>query len=185
MNEELICWWCVHKLPSDPVIHLPVKFIPKTKTFHTIGNFCSWECAKAYSMNSTSYKIYEIQSLLSYMRLRSLGKYVPLYAAPKQCLLKCFGGTLTIEEFRSYRGKVEPTVEYKEQKQLQPVILASNPANQSNPNMRKMDAIEHATASGPTMKLKRTKPLERSKSKLESALGIKRKSNLLSGEHGT
>lgn len=182
MIEELICWWCVHPLPETPTIHLPVKFVPKDNTFRTIGNFCSWECAKAYSMNSSSTKTYEMQSLLSFMRLRALGTYVPLHAAPKQTLLKCFGGPFSIEEFRSYRGKVEPTVEYKQQIQLQPEIIPVK-MNQEYSSAQKMGAIEKATASGPTLKLKREKPLERSKSMLEKTLGIKRKSSLLGGEH--
>ena len=38
-----------------------------------------------------------------------------------------------------------------------------------------MAAIENATAETDTLKLKRSKPLARTTSKLESALGIKRK----------
>jgi hypothetical protein len=181
MNDELICWWCVHKLPQDtPVIHLPTKYIPKEKSFLTIGNFCSWECAKAFSMNSCSTKTYEMQSLLSYMRLQALGKYVPLFAAPKQFALKCFGGTMTIDEFRSFRGKQPPPVEFKKQTHLVPEVGSVNGLadHVQMLNKNKMNAIEQATASGPTLKLKRAKPLERSKSKLESALGIKRKSSL-------
>jgi len=40
---------------------------------------------------------------------------------------------------------------------------------------QKIAAIENATASTDTLRLKRNKPLVRSESKLESALGLKRK----------
>lgn len=179
MGEELICWWCVHKLPDTPTIHLPVKFVPKENVFRTIGNFCSWECAKAYSLNSSSTRTYEMQSLLSFMRLRALGRYIPLYAAPKQSFLKCFGGHMDIEEFRTTHGKVAPTVEYRQQVHLHPVpVIEDNPKPDLHQNAKKMYEIDQATASGPVMKLKRAKPLERSKSKLESALGIRRKTSL-------
>jgi hypothetical protein len=39
----------------------------------------------------------------------------------------------------------------------------------------KMKAIESSEVKGDTLRLKRGKPLERSKSKLETSLGIKRK----------
>ena len=85
---------------------------------------------------------------------------------------------MSIEEFRTTHGKVAPTVEYREQVHLKPVLVVEDERRPDIHNLKKMDAIDKATASGPVLKLKRAKPLERSKSKLESALGIKRKTSL-------
>lgn len=184
MEVPLICWWCVHALPQHPCLHLPIRYDDKRDTFMTIGNFCSWQCAKAYAIDMGTSRAGEIQSLLFMMRRRSIGKYEPLWPAPKREALACFGGTLTIEQFRSFGGLVEPPiVHYPFEKRYIPIIggneapssRPAKPASQSdNPNAR-LKAIENSVTSGDSLKLKRSKPLARSASKLESALGITRK----------
>ena len=47
-KEGLVCWWCTEALPQFPCIHFPIKYDSHLDRFRTIGNFCSWECAKAY-----------------------------------------------------------------------------------------------------------------------------------------
>lgn len=182
-DPELVCWWCVHALPQRPCIHLPVRYDEKRNVFTTQGNFCSWACAKAYALDMGTSRAGEIQMILAMMRLRAYGKYVPLFPAPKRQALRIFGGTMTIEEFRSYGGQVEPPpVYFPDEKQLhqkigfsnepeKPVEGTSGPSNSRG----KLVAIEMATAQTETLKLKRDKPLERSKSKLENVLGITRK----------
>jgi len=180
--DELVCWWCVHSLPQRPCIHLPIKYDEKRKIWTTIGNFCSWACAKAYAIDMASARSYEIQSLLATMRVQALGHRAPLWPAPKRQSLKCFGGTLSIEEFRSYGGSVEPPQLYwpferfvvmtKCESDSGKVIGAKSTGSS---NAGKFAAIENATAKADTLKLKRNKPLARSTSKLESALGIKRR----------
>ena len=179
---ELVCWWCVHSLPQLPCIHLPVKYDDKRKIFTTRGNFCSWQCAKAYGINMNTARAGEMQMFLALMRMQTFGKYVPLWPAPKREALAIFGGTLSIEEFRSYGGRVEPIpVFFPDDRQLLQTVgfTTKDEVNQiSNTNAStrgKMSAIETSTSSNETLKLKRTKPLERSKSKLENVLGITRK----------
>ena len=177
---ELICWWCVHALPQKPCIHLPVRYDDRRKIFTTIGNFCSWQCAKAYALDMNSAKSGEIQSFLALMRLQALGKHVSLWPAPKRCMLKCFGGSLTIDEFRKFGGQVEPPqVYFPFEKKIDPVHQTLKTevhvTTQSKPSATKLRAIESAEEPTETLKLKRNKPLARSASKLESALGIVRK----------
>ena len=181
----LVCWWCVHALPQRPCIHLPVKYDDKLNRFTTLGNFCSWQCAKSYALDMNSSKSGEIQSFLAMMRLRAFGKFVPLWPAPKRQFLACFGGTLSIEEFRSYGGLVEPPQLYfPVEKQLHPVFNDSKnelsirvPVIASGAqNTTRLMAIENSTGQQETLKLKRSKPLARAASKLESSLGITRKS---------
>lgn len=176
-GSNLICWWCVHPLPQFPCFHLPVKYDEKRNRFTTVGNFCSWECMKAYALDMNTARSGEIQSFIALMRLKSYGKYMPLHAAPKRIALDVFGGTMTIDEFRSYYGKTPPPVYFPDQVQLQQKVgcetvpVSTAPVNSSS----KLKAIENAEAKGDTLKLRRNKPLERSKSKLESTLGITRK----------
>jgi hypothetical protein len=182
----LVCWWCVHGLPQRPCIHLPVKYDEKLNRFTTIGNFCSWQCAKAYALDTISAKSGEVQSFLAMMRLRAFGKYVPLWPAPKRQFLKCFGGTMSIEEFRAFGGLVEPPQLYFPiEKQTNPVftdtrseLIVRGPVAQSAAqDSTRLKAIENSTSQSDTLKLRRMKPLARAASKLESTLGITRKSS--------
>jgi hypothetical protein len=180
--EGLICWWCVHGLPQRPCIHLPIKYDDKRKIFGTIGNFCSWPCAKAYAINMGTSRAGEIQSFLALVRLQAFGRHLPLWPAPKRETLACFGGTMTIEEFRTYGGRVEPPqIYYPFEKRFIPIIggvlpdaiaAVSMPVAKGGERLR---AIENSSSETDTLRLKRNKPLVRASSKLENALGIKRK----------
>jgi hypothetical protein len=107
----------------------------------------------------------EMQMYLALMRKQALGKYTPLFSAPKREALKVFGGTLTIEEFRAYQGKQPPPVEFPNQIQMTQIVGGAKIAQA--PTAETIDDEE--------LILKRAKPLLRAKSKLESALGITRK----------
>lgn len=181
--EGLVCWWCVHALSQKPCIHLPLRYDDKLNRFTTTGNFCSWQCAKAYALDMNTAKSGEIQSILALMRMKAFGKFVPLWPAPKRQFLKCFGGTMTIEEFRSYGGKVEPPqIYFPIGKQIQPIfsnsvaetVIHSTGASQTADTGR-LKAIENSSGQQDSLKLKRSKPLARTASKLESTLGIVRK----------
>jgi hypothetical protein len=120
------------------------------------------------------------------MRLRAFGKYVPLWPAPKRQFLKCFGGTMSIEEFRAFGGLVEPPQLYFPiEKQTNPVftdtrseLIVRGPVAQSAAqDSTRLKAIENSTSQSDTLKLRRMKPLARAASKLESTLGITRKSS--------
>lgn len=183
--DGLVCWWCVHGLPQRPCVHLPLKYDDRRKEFTTIGNFCSWPCAKAYAIDMGTARSGEIQSILALMRLQTFGRYVPLWPAPKRQALKCFGGTLSIDAFRKFGGLVEPPVVHWPFENRMVVQIGGNSSDESTAGASrtkttvesrgKMVAIENATKSGDTLKLKRNKPLPRATSKLESALGLKRK----------
>ena len=183
-TEGLICWWCVHALPQLPCFHLPINYDYKLDRFYTRGNFCSWECMKAYAIDMNTSHSGEIQSFLALMRMKAFGRYERLCAAPKRTALKIFGGTMTIEEFRSCYGKPPPPVVFPNDKQLIQVVNGTvavdsvetaAPVSTATSNSRKLKAIEDTQVKAETLKLKRNKPLERSKSKLESTLGITRK----------
>ena len=171
-------------LPQEECIHCPVRYDDRRNRFETKGNFCSWQCAKAWALDKNSARSGEIQMILAMMRRRAIGRYEPLWPAPKREALKVFGGTMTIEEFRSYGGRIEPPiVHWPDEKRLVPIIGGTAQADvataQAAPSQTKdkskLKAIENATSCGDTLKLKRNKPLPRAESKLENVLGITRK----------
>ena len=185
MSEDLLCWWCIHGLPQRPCIHLPIKYDQRLDRFECIGNFCSWPCARAYAIDMNTPRFGEILMFLALMRKKAFGKSIPCFPAPKRWALKCFGGTMSIEEFRSYGGFVEPPVVHWPHEKLHVVTVGSGAAVETKPNgsigysksmgAKRMNDIETSTTETSTLKLKRNKPLQRSDSKLENILGITRK----------
>jgi hypothetical protein len=125
----------------------------------------------------------EYQMFLALMRKKAYGKSVPCWQAPKRWALKCFGGTMSIEEFRSYGGFVEPPVVHWPHEKIHVVTVGGTSSckeeskqSQSSSNSKSMlNAIENSTTETSTLKLKRQKPLQREGSKLENILGITRK----------
>ena len=92
---------------------------------------------------------------------------------------------MSIEEFRAYGGLVEPPQLYfPVEKQLHPVfndskseLVVKCPVTASGAqNSGRLKAIENSSGQQDTLKLRRSKPLARAASKLESTLGITRKS---------
>jgi hypothetical protein len=181
MGNDLICWWCVHPLPQLPCYHLPIKYDEMRKKYITKGNFCSWECMKAYALSLNTAKVYEMCSWIALMRKHAYGKVIPLIAAPNRYSLKCFGGPYTIEEFRACFGNTPPPVSWPDSVQIHqkigadPQVPAISVARSNSNSNSKLRAIEESQSTGDTLKLKRNKPLARTTSKLESALGITRK----------
>ena len=186
MTDALICWWCVHALPTLPCFHLPVRYDDKRRVFTTIGNFCSWQCAKAYALDMNSARSGEIQCFLALMRKQALGKYTPLWPAPKRQALAAFGGTMTIEEFRRFGGLVEPPIVHYPTEKRMVAIIGGTPgvpegtqhmpvSSKPSGGQGRLAAIENSTASGDTLRLRRNKPLARQTSQLENVLGITRK----------
>lgn len=179
----LVCWWCVHPFPEGltRAIHAPTAYDDRLDRFTTRGNFCSWACAKAWISDKNMARAGEWCQYLAQMRLQALGHHEPCWPAPKREMLKEFGGKLTIEEFRGFGGRVEPPqvywpdehrINFGEVKMDAPTVQIMTQATASR---GKLQAIEAATGSGESLKLRRTKPLARAESKLENVLGITRK----------
>jgi hypothetical protein len=90
---------------------------------------------------------------------------------------------MSIEEFRTYGDQVEPPrVHYPFEKLYFASSITANGTTNVHASLGgaqkdagKLRAIETAASETETLKLKRNKPLIRSASKLENALGIKRK----------
>lgn len=93
------CWWCCHSFDSIPV-PLPTHYDQKLHLFSVRGIFCSWGCAKAYSLVEGSV-IYRQSELLTMLRRRIEGKTISIKAAPYRNQLKMFGGDMSIDEFRA------------------------------------------------------------------------------------
>tara|TARA_B110000211_G_scaffold78923_1_gene92555 strand:+ start:3577 stop:4731 length:1155 start_codon:yes stop_codon:yes gene_type:complete len=96
MKSNICCWWCTEKFTCRPCC------LPKYKlndTFHATGVFCSPECTAAYNFdNPKNNDVWEQYSLLNLLYKSRYKENIP--QAPPRELLKKFGGSLTIEQFR-------------------------------------------------------------------------------------
>lgn len=93
------CYWCCHSFSNQP-FGIPFKY--KNNKFYTNGNFCSLECATSFNFNEKKniQDIWECYNLINFMS-HKLGLNNKVKMAPYRECLKCFGGNLTIDEFRN------------------------------------------------------------------------------------
>jgi hypothetical protein len=115
-------------------------------------------------MDTSGSRAGEVQMYIMLMRKQANGnKYISTRHAPKRQTLKMFGGTLSIEEFRSATSNV--VVKMPWENHIMPVISTST----------RLPTVIHPP-SDENLTLKRSKPLARDKSSLETSLGITRRS---------
>ena len=98
------------------------------------------------------------------MRKKKYNQIGSIKPAPYRFRLKEFGGDMTIDQFRQNN-----TVDVSESKKVEmKSIVVPSPKTDT----RKMDEIKNATSDNNALKIKRSKPIKRECTNLESALGL-------------
>lgn len=100
LKTDVHCWWCIHSFDTTPcpMVH---RVVDRNNTMQVSGIFCSWNCAKAYILKN---KKSNVTPLLNQTRLiqKIYNETLSIKPAPSiHAYLKQFGGTMTIEEYRS------------------------------------------------------------------------------------
>lgn len=168
------CWWCCHEIEGE-TLQLPYKYDPLRNKFSTMGCFCSWSCMKAFNIEKNGVNNGGIiAGNIVVMRKKLYGSIGPIRCAPYRYLLKEFGGTMSIEEFR--KGSVmDPGPQQKlAVEQLQQHHVAE-PRIQMSMQAVKMSEISNSSGVNEPLRLKRSKPLKRDANNLETTLGLIRK----------
>lgn len=97
------CFWCCHTFSWTPAF-LPTHYDVYTNQFTAEGHFCSPECALSFLYNDTS--MTDSQRWIRHSLLQSVYrdsyKNKSLNFAPDKRVLRLFGGTLSIEQYRRY-----------------------------------------------------------------------------------
>lgn len=119
-TSDYYCWYCCHPFFTVP-IYIPVSRDPRTLVFHLSGNFCSWNCAKAYQFYREGFSEKGVASYLPVFAF--ITSHRPRYCSvpvnrkhpydcpciqlfhgiklpPRKEMITTFGGSLTIQEFR-------------------------------------------------------------------------------------
>lgn len=173
-HSDAACFWCCHTFTYRPVV-LPIRDTGE----HLIvtGNFCSPECATSYlfDMRQDSHTRWEQFALLH--RVYGEACHGTIYPAPARNALKLFGGSLSIQEYRSliYSHKVRvdihlpPMVSILATMDTKPIDFydASLTKNVTETVKERLQKAEEV------LRLRRTKPLKAFESTLDACLNLK------------
>lgn len=176
-KSDSACFWCCHSFNNRPVV-LPLR--DQGKYLQVFGNFCCPECATAYlfDMRQDSHTRWEQLALL--YRLYSEACGGKIHPAPSRNILKLFGGSLSIVDYRnlirSYKVRVDvhlpPMVSLLATMDTKPIDFydASLTKNVSETVKERLQKAEEV------LRLKRTKPLKAWESTLDACINLKVKS---------
>lgn len=103
-KTEIACFWCCHSFNYQPVA-IPSHILDEV--WHMYGNFCSPECATSYLFKERidAHVQWErfalLNSLYSEDAMVAAGSPVGIRPAPPREVLRMFGGSMDISEFRA------------------------------------------------------------------------------------
>ena len=103
ISPETWCWHCCHPCGAAP-LPMPVSHDYRSDVFTVRGAFCSWGCMRGYSRDSVSRHASSVQSMILSMfrkRFEPHERMRSTMPAPPRQLLRVFGGTMSIEQFRA------------------------------------------------------------------------------------
>lgn len=170
-TQDTKCWWCKNSF-NTPNLMLPEYY--SNDIFYCIGNFCSFNCKKAYNIDLNDINVWKRESLINLEYYLTYGRHKEIIPAASWLTLKEYGGPLTITEFRKNFD-----TNSSEFILLQPPLISRQ--------MQIEESYKKSSSSGPINKLdklftdgtayllKRTKPVETSQLNLEKTMGLKRK----------
>lgn len=163
--SDISCWWCRHPI-CTPCVTLPENIL--NNNIKNFGYFCSYNCAQAYNVDLNDENVTKRSSLLHYLYKKTYNDTKEIIKAPDWKILKDYGGTISIEEFRS--NFILNTYEYQYIKP--PMISRLYQIEKTSKNKQKPKPSEYV--------LKRNKPLNTSKYTLETTMGLKKIINVSS-----
>ena len=172
-SAGVVCFWCCHAFAWKSIV-IPTHYDMYIHRYNAEGHFCSPECALSYVYADAS--ITDAQKWLRHSLLQAvyqpLLKGKELFRAPDRRVLRMFGGTLSIDQFRMYireRGT--------------PLQLAMPPIQLYMPSINTQvtarDVKSYVSLSDDTvhkasqqLRLKRSKPVHSSTSTLDKCMGL-------------
>lgn len=180
-SSDSACYWCCHPFTNRPVV-LPIR--DTGEHLIVMGNFCCPECAMAYlfDIHQDSHTRWEQLSLLNRVYTEAChGKITP---APPRTVLRLFGGSLSIQEYRqliqSHKVRVDvhlpPMVSILATMDTKPIDFydANITKNLSETVKERLQKAEEV------LRLRRTKPLKAWESTLDACINLKIKHDTVS-----
>jgi hypothetical protein len=169
-TQNTKCWWCKNSF-NTPNLMLPENY--SNGIFYCIGNFCSFNCKKAYNIDLNDINVWKRESLINLEYYLTYGRYKEIIPAPSWLILKEFGGFLSITEFRKNFD-----TNSNEFILLQPPLISRQmQIEESYKKTTPISSIDKLFSNIPSYSLKRSKPIETTQLNLEKTMGLKRKIN--------
>jgi|UniRef100_A0A6C0DCB3 hypothetical protein len=177
-QSDAACFWCCHSFTHRPVV-LPIR--DTGEHLEVSGNYCSPECAVAYlfDMRQDSHTRWEQLALL--YRVYGEACHGTIHPAPPRTSLRLFGGSLSIEEYRtlihSHKVRIDvhlpPMVSILSTMDTKPIDFydASLTKNVNETVKERLQKAEEV------LRLRRTKPLKAWESTLDACINLKIKSS--------
>ena len=177
-HSDAACFWCCHSFTHRPVV-LPIR--DTGEYLEVSGNYCSPECAVAYlfDMRQDSHTRWEQLALL--YRVYGEACQGTIHPAPPRTSMRLFGGSLSIEEYRtlihSHKVRVDvhlpPMVSILSTMDTKPIDFydASLTKNVNETVKERLQKAEEV------LRLRRTKPLKAWESTLDACINLKIKSS--------
>ena len=164
------CWWCKNSF-STPAVSLPESYF--NDKFYCIGNFCSYNCALAYNIDSND-NVWKRTSLLNLLYYKTYGLNEKIITAPDWRQLEDFGGNLTIDEFR--KSSIVNNCDYT---LLHPPLETRVHTFEKNYKLQKSvkssSIYQKLLDDSDELVLKRSKPLKSTQFSLDKTMFIKKK----------
>ena len=171
-STSTLCHWCCHSFVNAP-IGIPIRY--DGEHFHVTGCFCSFACAAAHNQNSgeNNTTIAKRHSLLCTLASK-LGCDEHIRAAPPRLSLSCFGGYLSIEEFRAFsEGDRLMIVNIPPMKSTAQQIEEVNEGDVgSGYNFIPIEHVRNERGLNTELALKRSKPLLNLKNTLHNTMNV-------------
>lgn len=181
IDTQRLCWHCCH--PWDGMeLQYPFAYDERTKKFKVGGQFCSFECVKAYARDTMSVAVSGVHMMnVRHYKKMITGLSTPICAAPPKITLKAFGGHLTIEEFRK-DSDMEYIINTGKLVKLIPYEKYEYKTNEKNVTILETDtavSIKPSDTKNEHLRLRRAKPLSHGRTNIERTLGLNSFANLI------
>jgi hypothetical protein len=173
-SADTACFWCCHGF-SNKAFVVPTHYDTHSNTYRAEGNFCSPECGLAYTYSEA--RLTQNDRWLRHSLMNSLyGSLYPgseIQPAPDKRILRMFGGTLDIQQYREFLFKSTKPL----QSAMPPVRLYMPSVNTqvSTRDVKSYVAltVETVDKASQQLRLRRNKPVHEGIPTLDKCLGVK------------
>ena len=167
-KQNTKCLWCKHEFDTQSV-EMPEDYY--NDTFYCYGHYCSWNCMMAYNIDLNDSATWKRGSLINLMFYKTYNVFPEIVPAPSWLMLECFGGILSIKDFRNLF-----IMNNKDYLILRPPMITRQ--LQIEESYRKSSSgiankIENLYEN--ELVLKRNKPIDSNIFNLEKTMGLRRK----------
>jgi hypothetical protein len=172
-STDVACFWDCHSFRGQPCV-IPVKI--EEDIWRVYGNFCSPECAAAYLFNEPLDSSVQWERFALLNRLYADGEQ-SVRLAPPRTVLRMFGGTLDVSEYRGIVGDKRMRIDVMTPPMISIIqVMDTKPIDFYDASVKntfipwEMDRMNRPGAQG--LRLRRTKPVAEKEATLEFCMGI-------------